>query len=177
MLSDGGFQVQKGEYLRHRPELKMIPEEGRSSNMKRAEAQIKAARALVALGTLCVLLWCPDAPALNPSLDVSQYAHTAWTYRDGFMQGVVNAIAQTPDGYLWLSTQSGVVRFDGVRAVPLPLRPGQQFPSTSVKSLLAARDGTLWIGTLDGLVSWKNGQLTTYPPLAGRTILDRKSVV
>ena len=139
--------------------------------MKRPEAQIKAARALVALGTLYVLLWCPDAPALNPSLDVSQYAHTAWTYRNGFMQGAVNAIAQTPDGYLWLGTQSGVVRFDGVRAVPLPLRPGQQLPSTSVGTLLAARDGTVWIGTLDGLVSWKNGQLTAYPALARRTVL------
>ena len=139
--------------------------------MKRAEAQIKAARALVALGTLYVLLWCPDAPALNPSLDVSQYAHTAWTYRNGFMQGAVNAIAQTSDGYLWLGTQSGVVRFDGVRAVPLPLRPGQQLPSTSVGTLLAARDGTVWIGTLDGLVSWKNGQLTAYPALARRTVL------
>ena len=62
--------------------------------MKRAEAQIKAARALVALGTLYVLLCCPDAPAQNPSLDVSQYAHTAWTYLRGFMQGAVNAIPQ-----------------------------------------------------------------------------------
>jgi len=139
--------------------------------MNRPEAQTKAARVLVALGTFCVLLWCPGAPALNPPLDISQYAHTAWTYREGFMQGAVNAIAQTPDGYLWLSTQSGVVRFDGVRAVPLPLQPGQQFPSTSVEVLLAARDGTLWIGTLDGLVSWKNGLLTAYPALAGRTIL------
>ncbi len=139
--------------------------------MKRADAQIRAARALVALGTLGVLLWCPDAPALNPALDVSQYAHTAWTYRNGFMQGAVNAIAQTPDGYLWLSTQSGVVRFDGVRAVPLPLGPGQQLPSTSVLSLLAARDGTLWIGTLDGLVSWKGGQLIAYPALSRRTVL------
>ena len=139
--------------------------------MKRAEAQISAVRAPVALGTLYVLLWCPHALALNPSLDVSQYAHTAWTYRDGFVQGAVNAIAQTPDGYLWLATQSGVVRFDGVRTVPLPLAPGQQLPSTSVGALLAARDGTLWIGTLDGLVSWKNGQLTEYPSLARRTVL------
>src|SRR6185436_4999313 len=109
-------------------------------------------RGLVALGTLSVLLWCAPALALNPSLNVSQYAHAAWTYRDGFVQGAVNAIAQTPDGYLWLATQSGVVRFDGVRTVPLPLVPGQQLPSTSVGALLAARDGTLWIGTRDGLV-------------------------
>jgi ligand-binding sensor domain-containing protein len=128
-------------------------------------------RAPVALGTFCVLLWCPQARAQNPALDVSQYAHTAWTYRDGFVQGAVNAIAQTPDGYLWLATQNGVVRFDGVRTVPLPLAPGQRLPSTSVGALLAARDGTLWIGTLDGLVSWKNGRLTEYPSLARRTVL------
>jgi ligand-binding sensor domain-containing protein len=115
--------------------------------MKKVEAQISAVASTPWLGTLYVLLWCPHALALNPSLDVSQYAHTAWTYRDGFVQGRVNAIAQTPDGYLWLATQSGVVRFDGVRTVPLPLAPGQQLPSTSVGALLAARDGTLWIGT------------------------------
>ena len=169
-LCDTGFLVQE-QCFRHTPGL-MLPGKGpKLKIMKGPEAQIKATRALVALGTLCVLLWCPDAPALNPSLDVSQYAHTEWPYRDGFMQGPVNAIAQTPEGYLWLGTQSGVVRFDGVRTVPLPLRPGQQLPSTSVGTLLAARDGTLWIGTLDGLVSWKNGQLTAYPALARRTVL------
>jgi signal transduction histidine kinase/ligand-binding sensor domain-containing protein len=140
--------------------------------MKRAEAQIKAARAFVALGTVCVLLWCPHALALDPTLDVSQYAHTAWTYRNGpFLQGAVYAMTQTPDGYLWLGTQAGAVRFDGVRAVPLPLAPGQQLPSAAVGALLTARDGTLWIGTLDGLVSWKNGQLIEYPALARRTVL------
>ena len=148
--------------------------------MKGPEIQIHATRALFALGTLCVLLWCPHARGLNPSLDVSQYAHTAWTDHDGFMQGAVSAIAQTPDGYLWLGMQSGVVRFDGVRAVPLPLRPRQQLP-TSVGALLAAKDGTLWIGTLDGLVSWKDGQLTAYPVLAHRTVLalmqDRTGIV
>ena len=139
--------------------------------MKRAGARIKAARALFALGTVYVLLWCPHALALDPSLDISQYAHTAWTDRDGFLPGAVYAITQAPDGYLWLGTQSGVVRFDGVRAVPLPLAPGQQLPSTAVGALLTGRDGTLWIGTLDGLVSWKNGQLTEYPALARRTVL------
>jgi signal transduction histidine kinase/ligand-binding sensor domain-containing protein len=139
--------------------------------MRTAEAQIKVARALVVLGTLSLLLWCPHILALEPSLDVSQYAHTAWTYRDGALQGAVYAITQTPDGYLWLATQSGVARFDGVRAVPLPLPPGQQLPSTAVGALLAAGDGTLWIGTLDGLVSWKNGRMTEYPALARHTVL------
>ncbi len=139
--------------------------------MKRAAAQFKATRALLALGAVYMLLWCPHALALDPSLDVSQYAHTSWTSRDGFLPGAVYAMAQTPDGYLWLGTPSGVLRFDGVRAVPLPLPPGQQFPSTATSALLTARDGTLWIGTLDGLASWKNGHLTDYPTLARRTVL------
>ena len=139
--------------------------------MRIAVARIIAARGFFALGMIYMLLWCPHALALDRSLDVSQYAHTAWTYRDGFLQGAVYAIVQTPDGYLWLGTQSGVFRFDGVRAVPLPLPPGQQLPSAGVGALLTARDGTLWIGTLDGLVSWKNGQLTAYPALARRTVI------
>src|SRR5262252_8781100 len=139
--------------------------------MKWAEAKIAAACTLVALGTVYVLLWCPHALALDPSQDASQYAHTAWTDRDGFLQGAVYSITQTPDGYLWLGTQSGVVRFDGVRAAQLPLPRGQRLPNAAVGALLIARDGTLWIGTLDGLVSWKNGQVTEYTALARRTVL------
>ena len=128
-------------------------------------------RAILALCKLSVLLWCAGAFALNPTPDIlSQYAHTGWTYRNGPLQGAVYAITQTPDGYLWLETQSGVVRFDGVRAVPLSM-PEQQLPIGTVGALLAARDGTLWIGTLDGLVSWKNGQLTEHPALARHTVL------
>src|SRR5208282_2074500 len=100
----------------------------------------------------CAALLCcgETAFAIDPSLDLSQYAHSAWFFRNGFLNGAVYAITQTPDGYLWLGTQSGVVRFDGARAVPLALPPGQQLPSTAVGALLSARDGTLWIGTLDG---------------------------
>ncbi len=120
----------------------------------------------------CAALLCGQtAFALDPSLEVSQYAHSAWFFRNGFLNGAVYAITQTPDGYLWLGTQSGVVRFDGARAVPLALPPGQQLPSTAVTSLLAARDGTLWIGTFDGLASWKDGRLTEYPALAQRSVI------
>ena len=90
-----------------------------------------------------LLAWYPCALALNPALDVSQYAHTAWRIREGFSKGAINSIAQTPDGYLWLGTEFGLLRFDGVRAVPWQPPPGQHLPSSSVFSLLAARDGTV----------------------------------
>jgi signal transduction histidine kinase/ligand-binding sensor domain-containing protein len=127
----------------------------------------KPPRALIILGALNVLFWSPSLAALDQSLDISQYAHTAWTFRNGFLTGAVYTIAQSPDGYLWLGTQTGVYRFDGVRAVPLRL---PRLASTEVGALLPARDGTLWIGTLDGLVSWKGGQLTEYPTLGRRRV-------
>jgi len=109
----------------------------------------------------------PCAFALNPALDVSQYAHTAWRIREGFTRGAVSSIAQTPDGYLWLGTEFGLLRFDGVQNVSWQPPPGQHLPSDGITSLLAARDGTLWIGTSKGLASWKGGKLTQYPELAG----------
>ena len=105
--------------------------------------------------------------ALDPSLDVSQYAHTAWRVRDGFGKGPIHSIAQTPDGYLWLGTEFGLLRFDGVRAVPWQPPAGEHLPSSVVMRLLVSRDGTLWIATGKGLASWKDGKLTQYPEMAG----------
>jgi ligand-binding sensor domain-containing protein len=114
-----------------------------------------------------LLALCAGAVALDPALDVSQYAHTAWRIREGFAKGAIYSIAQTPDGYLWLGTEFGVLRFDGASAVPWQPPQGQNLPSTQILSPLASRDGTLWIGTSKGLASWKNGKLTQYSELAG----------
>src|SRR5580658_6505287 len=123
-----------------------------------------------AYSTLILLAYCPCASALNPSLDINQYAHTAWTVRDGFFKGRIRAIAQTPDGYLWLGTEFGLLRFDGVRSVQWEPPAGEHLPSSYISSLLAARDGRLWIGTLEGLASWKDGKLVQYAELAGQGI-------
>jgi signal transduction histidine kinase/ligand-binding sensor domain-containing protein len=129
---------------------------------------VMAKRAIIALGML--LAWGRGAYALDPALDVSQYAHTAWKVRDGFSRGSIDAIAQTPDGYLWLGTELGLLRFDGLRAVPWQPRAGEKLPSDDIRSLLVARDGTLWIGTLKGLASWKDGKLGQYPEIAGQVV-------
>jgi len=116
-----------------------------------------------------MLMAATSAFALNPALDVSQYAHTAWKIRDGFARGSILSIAQTPDGYLWVGTAFGLYRFDGVRIVPWQPPPDQHL-SANISRLVAARDGTLWIGTRNGLASWKNGKLTQYAELAGSVI-------
>lgn len=112
----------------------------------------------------------PSARALNPELDISQYAHRAWRVRDGFTRGAILAVAQTPDGYLWLGTEFGLYRFDGIRVIPWLPAPGASFFSKHVYSLLAARDGTLWVGTDDGAASWNNGEFKHFPELDGQTI-------
>src|SRR6266581_5766787 len=103
---------------------------------------------------LILLTCCSCALALNPALDISQYAHTAWKSRDGFPKGATSSIAQTPDGYLWLGTEFGLVRFDGVRNVPWSPPPGEHLPSNNILKLLVTRDGRLWIGTATGLAGW-----------------------
>src|SRR5271157_3090157 len=115
---------------------------------------LKQTRAVIALGIL--LVCCACALALDPSLDVNQYAHTAWKIREGFFKSEINAIAQTSDGYLWLGTDFGLLRFDGARNLPWQPPANQHLPPGSIYSLLATRDGTLWIGA-KGLASWKSG--------------------
>ena len=120
----------------------------------------KQRRTIVALGV--VLACCTCASALDPSLDVSQYAHTSWKPSEAFGKGTIWAFAQTPDGYLWIATEFGLRRFDGVRTVEWKPPAGEYLPDKDIRTLLATRDGTLWIGTSRGLVSWKDGKVTHY---------------
>jgi PAS domain S-box-containing protein len=132
------------------------------------------------VGLVSLLLACSGF-ALNPSLDLSQYAHNAWRVRDGFGKGFFLSIAQTPDGYLWLGTDSGLLQFDGVRPVSWQPPGGQQLPAIDIPTLLVTRDGALWIGTAKGLARWKDGKLITWAELSGQRISsllqDRAGVV
>jgi signal transduction histidine kinase/ligand-binding sensor domain-containing protein len=119
----------------------------------------------------CMLLACrADVFALNSRLDVSQYAHASWKTGADFSDALIRSVAQTADGYLWLGTEFGLRRFDGVRAVPWEPPAGQHLPSSDIRSLQGARDGRLWIGTFRGLASWKDRELTYYPELDGHVI-------
>ena len=109
------------------------------------------------------------ASQLDPTLALSQYAHTAWRVEDGAFDGAPNAIAQTSDDYLWIGTDAGVVRFDGVRFVRWTPPTEARALSVAVHSLLGARDGSLWIGTMRSVVRWDRGSgLQEFPELIGR---------
>lgn len=111
-----------------------------------------------------VILTCAKLSyGLDPSKQISQYAHTAWRTKDGTFSGAPYSIAQTTDGYIWVGTQSGILRFDGVRFVSWAPPGGESLRSVEVDALLGTADGALWIGTRqDGLWRWANGKLTGY---------------
>jgi signal transduction histidine kinase/ligand-binding sensor domain-containing protein len=108
-----------------------------------------------------------SAHALDPSHWISQYAHTAWRLQDGALAGAPMALAQTTDGYLWVGTRAGLVRFDGVRFVPFKPAPGEDLLGTQVTTLFAANDGSLWIGTTAGLHHWIGGHLVFHSNMLG----------
>lgn len=97
-----------------------------------------------------ILAAAHPSTALDPSQAVTQYVHQEWRAEQGLPQSSVQAIIQDKDGYLWLGTQEGLARFDGVRFVPY--RAGQTPGMTEnfVSALLEDRRGNLWVGTSGG---------------------------
>jgi len=81
----------------------------------------------------------------DQTLGSSQYIRHAWTAAQGFPGGAVSAIAQTPDGYLWIGTDKGLVRFDGLEFKLETGTPGTVQPITRVLGLSTSEDGSLWI--------------------------------
>jgi ligand-binding sensor domain-containing protein len=114
------------------------------------------------LGLLLFLFVVASVCAVDPTRHISQYAHTAWRIHEGVFSGTPNAISQTTDGYLWIGTEAGLLRFDGVRFVPWTPPDGKHLPSSNVTSLLGASDGSLWIGMEGGLSHWDKHTLTNY---------------
>jgi signal transduction histidine kinase/ligand-binding sensor domain-containing protein len=143
--------------------------EHRSTGMKRAFALLLHGLALASNLALAAEGASRGASQLDPNLAISQYAHTAWRVEDGAFDGAPNAITQTPDGYLWIGTDAGVVRFDGVRFVRWTPPMETRALSVAVYSLLGTRDGSLWIGTMRSVVRWDRGSgLQQFPELLGR---------
>ena len=136
--------------------------------MSPLEERRAEARGLIAPQPLCAFLMmigmvlAIPANALDPQKLISQFTHTSWTAKDA-VPGPVRAIAQTPDGYLWLGTEAGLYRFDGLHFVAWEPSFGEQILGSSVWSLCTSRDGSLWIGFSSGGISQlRNGHLKNY---------------
>jgi ligand-binding sensor domain-containing protein len=83
-----------------------------------------------------------------------------WRVRDGVLSATPRAITQSKDGYIWIGTDAGLIRFDGVRFETWSPAHWNELATRDVNLLFAASDGTLWIATDTQLASWKDGKLT-----------------
>lgn len=95
--------------------------------------------------------------SLAPDKPISQFTLQNWQSAQGLPQNSVISIAQTPDGYLWLGTEEGLARFDGVRFVNFD-RQNSQLDHNMVQALLVDRKGTLWAGTQGGGLNHFDGE-------------------
>jgi len=110
----------------------------------------------VRAGVLIALLWLAPRPA------AAQFQFDSWTTENGLPQNSVNDILQTRDGYLWLATFGGLVRFDGVRFVVFDTST-DGIRSARARRLHEDAHGTLWAGTDDGMViRYRDGRFRTY---------------
>src|ERR1700722_13457842 len=104
----------------------------------------------------------PNGNALSPDLKFSELFHTAWTAKEGGPTDI-KLLPQTGAGYLWISSASGLIRFDGVRFERIDRINGQPLLSSFIYSLWAAPSGGLWIGyTFGGASFIVNGRITNY---------------
>src|SRR6266481_2962315 len=101
--------------------------------------------ALVVMGWLAFV--ADGAWAIDPTRAMSQYIRDRWGAEQGFPKGPVYAITQTADGYLWIGTEAGLVRFDGM-SFRLMQGNSRSSPVTSALGLTPDIDGNLWVRTL-----------------------------
>lgn len=108
------------------------------------------------------------AVALTPTQALDRYVHQAWTTDHGLPQNAVYATVVSRDGYVWLGTDEGLVRFDGLRFTTFDRTNTPALRDPFVFALHEARDGSLWAGTdRGGLVRYRAGRFTTYGPPEG----------
>ncbi len=120
---------------------------------------------------MAVLLFCGTAAAFGKIADagateikpITGFHQSIWGNEQGLPQNTVLTIAQSKQGYLWLGTELGLVRFDGVRFVTFDKSNTAALRSNKINTLLVSRDGSLWIGTGGGgLTRYRDGQFETF---------------
>ncbi|MEP7305506.1 MAG: two-component regulator propeller domain-containing protein [Acidobacteriota bacterium] len=128
------------------------------------EHRLKNARWRLHALVVGVFIMAGPARVLGAELPLDNYALTAWTTEKGLPPGDVLAMTQDLDGYLWLGTSAGLVRFDGFQFVTWGTRGEPGLPGRSVPALAGSPDGSLWVGygAGGGVSRIRGGQIVNY---------------
>ncbi len=127
-----------------------------------------------AVGIIIIqFFWC-HLFGLDPDKTVDLYLVDQWEMADGFPSNTVISIAQTPDGYLWIATFKGLVRFDGMKFSIISFAEKEKMaPLKTIHpdTLFVDRGGTLWIGHAGGITSYdyRKCRFKTFTPADGIT--------
>jgi len=117
-------------------------------------------RALLWLGAFGA---CVPAVALDPGKAFHHYVRNVWSIQHGLPQISVQAIVQDHQGYIWVATQAGLARFDGVRFTIYSPETVPSLPGVWTRSLMVDSGGRVWIGTYKGLAVFQNGVFSAVP--------------
>ena len=124
------------------------------------------------------------ARALDPHTALAQYGYQSWQTDAGLPQNTVHAIVQGRSGFLWIATEGGLVRFDGVDFSVYTRANTTELPSDLIDDLMEDRDGVLWISTSGGLARMTAGKVESFGPAQGipatqvwRTFQDQHGTV
>lgn len=92
------------------------------------------------------------------TLDAQEFGHQTWQAENGLPQNTVHAILQTRDGFLWVGTEGGLARFDGIQFAVYSTQNTPALRSNHIRSLAESPDGSLWITTAAGVTRFTHGQ-------------------
>ena len=108
-----------------------------------------------------LLIWSGTANALDPNKQLSQFGVEVWLTENGLPQNTVHAVTQTQNGYIWIATEGGLARYDGITFRIFDKQNTPALPSNYIRALKEDRQGNLWIGTAEGLVRLQAGNVFT----------------
>jgi signal transduction histidine kinase/ligand-binding sensor domain-containing protein/DNA-binding NarL/FixJ family response regulator len=115
--------------------------------------------------------------ALDPNKTITQYSVQVWDMEAGLPGNDIFAIRQTQEGYLWLGTQDGLVRFDGIDFEVFNRENTPQLKDNVIRALCQDGNGALWIGTTSGgLTRYEEGEFTHYPIKEHNALHDIRAI-
>ena len=113
--------------------------------------------------TLLIAGFTPVGFALDPNRPVTTYRHEVWREDEGLLHSTINSILQARNGYIWLATYYGIVRFDGVRFTGFDTTNTPGLQANHIRALAEDRDGTIWIASRKGLSQLRDGAFSIFP--------------
>ena len=104
----------------------------------------------------------------HPITPLTQYNIRSWSTKDGLPNDKIIAVYQSAQGYIWLASQEGLVRFDGASFEIFDKKNTPVFPHSQVTALIEDKDSTLWISTIRGILKYRRGKFE--PVLAEKSV-------